>query len=393
MVSLSRYAALLARPELKGAIVASIIGRVPIGMGGLAIMLAAQETSGSFANAGAVTAFYIAGLAIVAPLLGRTIDRRGPRQMLAVCAIAYPIMLCLLVAAFHAGATLPVALALALAAGACFPPITVCMRTFFNQRLADDAQLSAAYSLESLLIELIFILGPMLVAVFVALASAQAAVLFAAACALAGTVMFLNSSAVKLWRVTPRTPASLFGPLAERGFPVLLATIVCYSLAFGLLEIGVAGYAAELGSPALSGVLLALMSVGSAAGAIVYGSRTWYAPLRTQFATMLFLMGGGMAVLSTIDGVVPFALLSVLAGIVMAPALIIQAMLVAKIASAQHSTEAFTWSSTSLLAGVSAGIAAGGLILETAPASAVFVASGASAMTAAALAVALLRRP
>ncbi len=71
MVSLSRYAALLAKPELKGAIIASIVGRIPIGMGGLAIMLAVQEASGSFARAGGITAFYIGGLAFLAPLLGR----------------------------------------------------------------------------------------------------------------------------------------------------------------------------------------------------------------------------------------------------------------------------------------------------------------------------------
>jgi MFS family permease len=393
MVSLARYAALLARPELKGAIVASIVGRIPIGMGGLAIMLAVQEASGSFGRAGGITAFYIGGLAFLAPLLGRTIDRAGPRGILATCAVAYPLMLCLLVAALRFNAPLPLALAIAFAAGACYPPITVCMRAFLKQRLGDDALLSAAYSMESILIESIFIVGPMLVACFVAFASAQAAVLFAAACAFAGTLLFLNSSALKLWHIEPRVPSSLFGPLAERGFPTLLLTILCYSSAFGLVEIGITGYASELGSPALAGLLLALMSVGSAAGAVVYGSRTWHAPLRRQFAAMLFLMGAGIAILAGVRDAWLFALLSVFAGIVMAPALIIQSMLVAKIASPQHSTEAFTWSSTGLLAGVSSGIALGGLMLETAPAATVFGASGAAAMTAAVLAIALLRRP
>jgi len=392
MLSLSRYAALLERSELKGAIIASIVGRIPIGMAGLAIMLAVQEASGSFGRAGAITAFYIAGLAFLAPVLGRAIDRSGPRRILATCAIAYPLMLCLLVASVRFGAPLPAALAIAFCAGACYPPITVCMRAFLKQRLGDDALLSAAYSMESILIESIFIVGPMLVALFVAALSAQAAVLFAAACAFAGTLLFLNSAALRLWRIEPRAPSSFLGPLAEPGFPALLVTILCYSMAFGLVEIGITGYASELGSPALAGLLLALMSVGSATGAVVYGSRTWHAPLRRQFAAMLFLMGAGVAVLAATRDVWLFALLSVFAGIVMAPALIIQSMLVAKIASPQHSTEAFTWSSTGLLAGVSSGIAIGGLILETSPSPAVFAASGAAAMMAAAIAVAVLRR-
>lgn len=391
MLTLSRYATLLAKPELKGAIVASIVGRIPIGMAGLAIMLAVQEASGSFARAGLITAFYIAGLSLLTPLLGRAIDRTGPRTTLTICAFAYPAMLCLLVASMRYAAPLPLALAIAFAAGVCFPPITVCMRAFLKQRLGDDVFLSTAYSMESILIESIFIVGPMLVAAFVAAISAQAAVLFAAACALVGTLKFLRSPALTLWRIEPRTPTSLFGPLAERNFPPLLATILCYSAAFGLLEIGITAYAAELARPALAGILLALMSVGSAAGAVVYGGRSWHAPLRRQFAAMLFLMGVGLAILAGIRDPWLFALLSVVAGIVMAPALIIQAMLVARIASPQNATEAFTWSSTGLLAGVSAGIAMGGLILETSPSAVVFLAAGAAAIAGAAIPVALLR--
>jgi len=393
MLSLARYADILGRPELRTSIAASVIGRLPIGMAGLAIMLAVQESSGSFARAGLVASCYVGGLAFLAPILGRTIDRSGPRRVLAACALAYPASLVLLVAFLRFDAPLPAALAVAFAAGACFPPITVCMRAFLKQRLGDDALLSAAYSMESLLIESIFIAGPMLVALFVATLSAQAAVLFAAGCSLVGTSMFLGSAALRLWRIEPRAPSSLFGPLAEPGFPALLATVVCYASAFGLVEIGITGYAAELRQPALAGVLLALMSVGSATGAIVYGGRTWHAPLRRQFAAMLFVMGAGILILAGIHDAWLFAVFSVVAGIVMAPALIIQSMLVAKIASPQHSTEAFTWSSTGLLAGVSAGIAGGGWILASAPASTVFVASGAAAIAAAAIAVGFLRHP
>ena len=391
MLSFARYTAILEMPELKGAIAASVIGRLPIGMAGLALMLASQETTGSFATAGIITGAYIAGLAFLAPLLGRSIDRSGPRRVLAACGIAYPAMLCMLIASLRFGAPVPLALAIAFLAGACYPPITVCMRAFLRQRLTDEALLSASFSMESLLIESIFILGPMLVAAFVATLSAQAAVLFAAACAFVGTLMFLNSSAIRLWRIEPRKPSSLFGPLAEPGFAALLATILCYATAFGLVEIGIMGFANEWSRPALAGVLLALMSVGSAAGALAYGGRTWHAPLRRQFAAMLFLMGAGIAILAGIQQAWLFALLSVFAGIVMAPALIIQSMLVARLAKPQHSTEAFTWSSTGLLAGVSTGIALGGVILESAPASAVFVAAGLASMAAAILAIALLR--
>jgi predicted MFS family arabinose efflux permease len=231
----------------------------------------------------------------------------------------------------------------------------------------------------------------MLVALFVAFLSASAAVLFAAASGLAGTVLFLRSPVIAHWRIEERRASSLIGPLAVRGFVPLLGVILAYSGAFGLLEIGVTAFAAEAGMPALAGLILGLMSVGSAAGGLAYGSRSWRMPLPQQFALMLLLMGFGVAVLGLIGNTVAFTVLGVAAGVVMAPALIIQSMLVAKIAPAHYATEAFTWSTSCLLTGVGAGLAAGGLLLEHAHSSTVFVAAGAVALSAALLAFATLR--
>ena len=391
MISLARYSALLARPDLKAAVFASMIGRLPIGIAGLSILLLAQSATGSFARGGATAAAYVVGLACFAPVLGRFIDRSGPRPALLWCGCAFPAALIALVLAVRAGTDAAVALALAFAAGANFPPITVCMRTFFRRRLGEESLLATAYSLESVLIETIFIAGPILVAVFVAYASAAVAVLFAAFCALTGTLMFVRSPALKDWRIEARTAASLSGPLAERGFVPLLAVILGYSAAFGLVEIGVTAYAAEAGRPALAGVLLGLMSVGSAAGGLAYGSRSWRLPLARQFAATLCILGAGVALLALPMHAWLFALVSVAAGIVMAPALTIQSMLVARTASPQHMTEAFTWSTTGLLAGVGIGIATGGWLIERWNSGATFVAAAIAALCAGALAAVWLR--
>ena len=395
MISLARYAVLLGKPELRSAIAASVLGRLPIGITGLATLMLAQQTTGSFARGGIVAACYVAGLATVAPLFGRLIDRYGPRSTLLACAFLFPSALAALVVALEHLAPLWMAFAFAAAAGACFPPITVCMRTFFKQRLADDALLATAYSLESVVIELIFILGPVLVAMFVALASPAAAVLFAAACGCAGTLLFQRSRALIEWRIEPRGEANLFGPLVEPGFSPLLVVIVCYATAFGLVEIGTTAYAAETGRPALAGILLGIMSVGSATGGLVYGSRSWRLPLARQFSLTLAVMGLGVAPLALLSPlqfpVWAFGLWCIAAGIVMAPALIMQSMLVAKIARAAHSTEAFTWSSTSLLAGVGLGLTGGGMLLEYARSPAVFAAAAMISLAAGALALRLVK--
>lgn len=392
MISLARYAALLEPLDMRHSFAASMVGRLPIGISGLAILLLVQTTTGSFARGGAAAGCYVAGLATLAPALGRLIDRHGPRLALLACSVLFPAALIALVLAVTHDVPVWVTLALAVVAGAAFPPITVCMRTYLKQRLGDDPLLAAAYSLESVLIETVFIVGPILVALFIALASPVAAVLFAAACGLLGTLLFLRSPALRAWRIEPRASTGLLGPLTEPGFLPLLGVILCYSIAFGMMEIGITAYATEIGHPALAGVLLGMMSAGSATGGLAYGSRSWHLPLRRQFAIALGLMGLGLALLALHWQPWLFGLLCVLAGSVMAPALIIQSMLIANTARPEHSTEAFTWSASALLAGIGIGLAAGGGLLEVQSSPAALASGAASALLAALGALVALRR-
>ena len=391
MISLSRYTKLLERRELRALILASILGRLPIGILGLAILLLAQSATGSFAQGGIASASYVLGLAAVAPLLGRAIDRYGPRPTLFACALAFPSALVGVVAAYSMQAPLWIALTCATASGASFPPITACMRTYFKQQLSEDVQLTTAYSLESVLIELIFITGPMLVGLFVAIASPALAVLFAAGCGFLGPLLFLRSRALLQWKIEPRFGASLFGPLTEPAFSRLLVVILCYASAFGLIEIATTAHAAEAGSAAYAGVLLAIMSVGSAVGGLFYGSRTWRMPLSRQFPLTLGLMGVGVAPLAMGLPEWLFALYCVVAGVVMAPALIMQTMLVAKTSHPEYSAEAFTWSTTCLLAGVGIGLTLGGQLLEFTRSPSVFATAAAIAVGAAALALPMVK--
>jgi MFS family permease len=391
MFSLARYTQLLDRPGMRPLFLASLLGRLPIGISGLAILLLAQQASGSFALGGLASASYVAGLSIAAPLLGRSIDRFGPRRTLRACALLHPSALATLVAAFALSAPAWVSLALAAAAGASFPPITACMRAFFRQELREEAQLAVAYSLESVLIEFLFIAGPLLVALFVAYASPEAALLFACTCAFAGALRFASNPALERWRIVARRGASLAGPLGEPRFVRLLAVIVLYSAAFGLVEIAVTAHAAERGAPPLAGVLLGAMSVGGVFGGLAYGARTWSAPAARQFPLALASMGAGIAPLALALPLWAWALACALAGATMAPALILQSMLVARCSRSEHSAEAFTWSATGLLAGIGIGLAVGGELLEAVRPPAVFVLAAALSVAAGALALRFAR--
>ena len=392
MISLTKYRLVLASPALAYFFAASIIGRLPIGMSGLSILLLVQSASGSFATGGAATGSFVSGLACTAPVLGRIIDRYGPWAVLVTTALLFPAWLVALVAAVTAETSLLTLALCAAAAGACFPPITVCVRTLLRQRFGDDPLLTTAYSLDSVLIETIFIIGPMLVALFVAVASPRFAIWFAAACGFVGPLLFLRSGTLRQWRIEARTRGSLLGPLAEKRFVALIVIVVCYAIAFGLTELGATAHANEAGRPALAGVFLGLMSAGSAFGGLAYGSAHWHAPLLRQFSATLAIMGAGLLALAAPWSPLVFSVLCIFAGVVMAPALIIQSMIVAKTAKPEHTTEAFTWSSSALLAGVGLGMAFGGALVEIWHSPASFAAAGAAALIAASGGLWLSRR-
>jgi MFS family permease len=145
---------------------------------------------------------------------------------------------------------------------------------------------------------------------------------------------------------------------------VVFAATVLYSVSFGLFEVAVTAHASSQGSPAMAGVALALASVGSGAGAFVYGSRHWHAPVRSQFIAALVAMAAGMLLLTPIENLVLYSIASIATGVPMATVIATQSLLIARLAPRERLAESFTWGATCLLAGVSAGIALGGVLAE-----------------------------
>ena len=113
------YGSILRVPGVATVVLATVIGRLPIGITGLAILLYVEEVSGSFASAGICAGALALGSAAGAPFQGRLVDRRGDGVLLPLALIhAGGLLLIWLLGA----ASAPVALiALAsLATGAAF---------------------------------------------------------------------------------------------------------------------------------------------------------------------------------------------------------------------------------------------------------------------------------
>lgn len=365
---------------------------MPIGIAGLAILLFVQDRAGSFALAGSAAALYTLGFGAVAPVLGRLIDRFGPRPVLTACALLYPGALVGLAALVFAQAGPTAICAAALVAGAALPPITACTRALYPRLITEPGVLQSAYSIDSALVEVVFVVGPALVAGCVALGHPEAAVFLAALTAATGAVLFIRTPSIRGWAAAAAlTQRDWAGVLRYPKLLVLYGATVLYSLSFGLYEVAVTAHAAAKGAPAVAGVALALASLGSGVAAFVYGSRHWRAPLKRQLVRALAAMTAGSLLLVPIDHLALYATANLVAGAPMATVIATQSLLLARFAPRERLAESFTWGTTCLLAGIGGGIAAGGVMAEKLPAFVLLVV-GAGCTAAAMLVVAACLR-
>jgi MFS family permease len=375
---LNRYRDLFRVPAIRATLLASIPGRLPIGIAGFAILLLVQNKSGSFITAGVASALYVLGLATIAPLVGRITDR--------ACALIYPAMLIALVVLVSVQAHAFAIALCAYVAGAALPPVTICMRTLYPRVLTDSALLQTAYSVDSVIVESVFVVGPALVAMFLAFGFPSGAVLLAALTAAVGTLWFIRTPVIRDWEIRPRGDSGRWGIFAEPGLLVLFAATVLYSMAFGLYEVGVTAYATQRGTPAAAGIALALASFGSALGAFAYGAWHWQAPLRKQFLIALGLMATGSLIVAPVSNIYLYLLANFIAGAPMASVIATQSLLLSRLAPRGMLAESFTWGGTSLLGGISGGIALGGVLAETIAPAWILVSAAVATATAALIA-------
>jgi MFS family permease len=356
------YLDVLRVPSVPRLLSAAVVGRMPTAMAGLAIVLLVREGGGSYAVAGTVAAAYSVALALTSPLLGRLVDRVGQTRVLAGCAGASVLAFGAL-AAVGRGASPLLLAALAALAGGSIPPVAACMRALWSELLEDGGQLQAAFAVESTAQELIFVVGPPLVALLAAVLSPAAAVLGTGVLLLAGTAVFAATPASRAWRPRRRA-ADWAGPLRSPGIRTVLAAIVLLATAFGTVEVTVVAGAEQLGSRTLAGPLLALWAVGSLVGGLAFGSRASGRGPEQRMIGLLALVVAGIALLAVAAGVAQLAAGMVLAGLGIAPAIACLYLLVDRLAPAGTVTEAFTWVTTAFATGFAAGNALGGTLVH-----------------------------
>ena len=366
---------------------------MPVGMMGLSMVMYLRESLGNFKVAGIVLGIYFFAMAIAAPVQGRIIDRIGPLLPLRITGVMEPVAFGFFIAALWWHWPIATVFIFATLMGIFSPPITVLTRTLWRHRFQSDADRRMAFSVDSVLMEMNFTIGPALMGAILAFSNPRAAIVTAWVVLSLSIIAFLRSPALKYWQQEPPTERHLLGPLTEPKLILLFITVFGLTTACGLLEVGYPAYATALATPAFAGLLLALNSLGSAIGGAIYGGLHIKMSVERQFSLLLALFAAPLMLHGVIDNQLGFAVIAFVAGFTISPAFAAQTLMVSRLAPAKYATEAFTWAATFIVCGLGAGMAAAGSLSETVHVKAPFVVAGLLMLSMAALALMLKLKP
>jgi predicted MFS family arabinose efflux permease len=350
----STYKRVLSIRSVRLPLAGATIGRLPFAAEALTLLLLVQAATGSFADAGLVNACYSLGAAAGLPTQGRIVDRIGQTRVIAVATAINALALIGLVLLAEDGASMPAMCAVAVFAGFAIPPLGTSIRTLWSELVPEPELRQSAFALDAVTVEVAFIVGPLLAALVIGIASPAAGVLMNVVLSVLGSMLFALSRASRSWRGQPHG-LGLAGPLRSGGVLTLMGVGAGLGAAVGAVELGMTAVAADQGLRQLGGALLATQAAGSLIGGLVYGSRTWRTPgaRRLGFLTLALLLTTVPLVFTpSLEATFPLALLS---GFALAPTVSVLYVLLDSVAPTGTATEATGWVLTSFVGGASAG--------------------------------------
>jgi len=366
------YRRALASPGALRFSAAGLLGRLQISMFGLGIVLLISSLSGRYGLAGAVAAVGAAGYAVVSPLVARLADRFGQRAVLRPLMLVFAAATAALIGGAQARAPAWALLVCSGLAGAATPQLGSMVRARWSALLAGSEVLHAAFSLESVADEVIFVAGPVLVTLLATEVYPASGIAVAAVTCVAGTLLFAAQRGTE----PPLHPAGPGGPvpgarrpargrlLPARGLVTLAPVFLFFGAMLAAIDLATVDFAAAHGHKPLAGVILGGYALGSMIGGLWYGARAWRAPLRRRFAVTLCAVAAGTATFWAMPGLAALAAVMIISGLVLSPTLITGFSLIEQQAPAARLTEGMAWLTSALAVGTAVGSAAAGQVID-----------------------------
>ncbi|MFI9274733.1 MFS transporter [Kitasatospora sp. NPDC052896] len=373
---LSSYRQIFAAPGSLAFSATGFVSRLPISMTGIGIVTMLSQLRGSYGVAGAVAAMMALSVSVFGPLVARWVDRYGQRRVALPATAVTALSGAALLLCARFGAPDWALFCSAIGMGA-MPSTGAMVRARWAHLYREDApKLHTAYSLESVVDEICFIVGPIL---SVGLATGffpEAGVLLSGVFLTLGVLLFTAQRATEP-PVHPATERSTGSALRSAGLRVLVLTFVATGAIFGAVEVVTVAFAQEQGHKALASLVLAVYALGSGLAGMVFGALRLRGTLAERFLAGVSVMAVSMVPLLLVAAwcTGPVALVALgaalfLAGMSISPTMVTAMALVERLVPAAQLTEGMTWTSTGLGLGIAVGSSMAGWVVDHAGAAA-----------------------
>lgn len=361
-----------------------LVARLPISMVGLGIVLLAEDASGSYGFAGAVSAVALVANALFAVVQGRLIDRFGQGAVLTIAITSWGIALALAMGSLQWDWPTWSTFVFAAIAGASLPSVGTCVRARWSHILAERPdRLHTAFSFEAVADETVFLVGPILVTLLSTGVHPAAGLAAALVVGVTGTLAFAAQRRTQPPR-HPRVAAGGVRPaIPWRTIAPLTLVAAAMGVLFGSAEVVTVAFAEEQGSQRSAGFLLSIWALGSLLAGLVSGAIAWRRSPLTRMRIGAVGMLLAMAPLPFVPSLPIMAVVLLVGGVAISPTLIAVMSLAEKELPTARLTEGMAFVQTGLAAGLAPGAAFAGILIDAegaSPAYLVCVAGGALAV-------------
>lgn len=358
------YGELAAMPGMVRVAVPGVIGRLVPAMVGLAVLLLVRTAAGGFAVAGLATGAFALGGAVAAPFAGRAVDVFGARRALPVIAVGFSAACLSLLLAAHTRAPGVVLVVVSIPVGLLVPPVSPFLRTLWL-RVTDEPRLQhAGTSLEAALVEVAFLIGPVLAGTLATTVGPGAALLAVVAAALLGSVGVASAPVVRRVAARRQSEDATGAHVPRAAVGVLLGVIALATLGFGAIDVAVPAAAAQAGHAELTGPLLALWALGSLIAALLTGRRHDDRPLGGRVSRVVLILAGCTVLLPLAPDLAVLGIGLVVAGLGVAPFFVVVYRLAGELSPAGRLTQVSTTMSSAIFAGSAVGNALAGQLVS-----------------------------
>ena len=348
---------------------AGLLARSGGAMMGIGLVLMVSALYGSYGLAGALAASNAVAWALGTAALSNLVDRYGQRRVMYPAAIVSATTLALLV----------VFAVLQVPAWTLFAPAVVCgatggapgalVRARWTHLVADPDQLHTAFSLESTLDEVTFIVGPVVATALSTGVHPAAGLIAPVVLALIGAHLLYGQRATEP-PIAPRAHHPRRRRFTQRlvllvpGVGAVVVVNLLIGCVFGSIDVSVVAAATQWGVREASGLVLAVFSLASGLAGFYYGARRWRSPVVSRFLVGVAALCAACVALLGAHSVLLLCIGGVLVGVTVAPTLINGNTLIGSLVTRDRLTEGLSWMGTGIGIGVAIGSSASGQVID-----------------------------